>query len=133
MANKGPCDGDLKRQALAKQLVLAVGLACAWLPVDAIAKDGCENLNYDESKVGNYNVPDPLLGKDGKRITDAASWKATRRNEILRDFRDLMYGHTPDVPIKLRAQVVATRRDAACDSRHRAWVQFAQRSLPVGR
>ena len=103
---------DSVRHAMAKRLVLAVGLACAWMQVDAIAKDGCEHLNYDENKVGDYTVPDPLLGKDGKRVTDATSWRDKRRNEILRDFRDLMYGHTPELPLKLRAQVVATRRDA---------------------
>src|SRR5262245_28486323 len=97
---------------MATRLILVVGLACAWMEVDAIAKDGCDNLNYDESKVGDYTVPDPLLGKDGKRVTDAVSWKATRRNEVLRDFRDLMYGHTPELPIKLRPQVVSTRKDA---------------------
>jgi len=103
---------DSMRPAMAKRLVLAVGLACAWMQVDAVAKEGCDNLNYDESKVGDYTVPDPLLGKDGKRVTDAASWKATRRSEILRDFRDLMYGDTPELPIKLRPQVVSTRKDA---------------------
>jgi len=76
------------------------------------AKDGCNNLNYDESKVGEYVVPDPLLGKDGKRVADAAAWKAARRGEILRDFRDLMYGHTPELPIKLKSNVVSTRKDA---------------------
>lgn len=103
---------DLMRHAMSKRLVLAVGIACAWMQVGAIAKDGCNNLNYDESKVGDYTVPDPLLGKDGKRVRDAASWKATRRGEILRDFRDLMYGHTPELPIKLRPQVLTTRKDA---------------------
>ena len=99
-------------RTMAKQLPLLIGLACAWIEVGAIAKDGCDNLNYDESQVGDYTVPDPLLGKDGKRVTDAVSWKATRRNEILRDFRDLMYGHTPELAIKLRPQVVSTRKDA---------------------
>lgn len=103
---------DSMRPAMAKRLVVAVSLACAWIQVGAIAKDGCEHLNYDESKVGDYTVPDPLLGKDGKRVTDATSWRDKRRNEILRDFRDLMYGHTPALPFKLRAQEVATRRDA---------------------
>ena len=103
---------DLMRQAIAKPLVLAVGLACAWMQEGAIAQKACDRLNYDESKVGDYTVPDPLLSKDGKRIMDAASWRTKRREEILRDFRDLMYGHTPELPVKLRAQVVATRRDA---------------------
>lgn len=103
---------DSMRRAMAKRLVLAVGLACAWMQVAVIAKDGCKGLNYDESKVGDYTVPDPLLGKDGKRVADVASWKGMRRHEVLQDFRDLMYGHTPELPIKLRTQVVATRPDA---------------------
>src|SRR6185436_14546829 len=103
---------DVMRRPMTRQLALVVTLACAWMQVDAFAKDGCDNLNYDESKVGEYTVPDPLLGKDGKRVADAASWRATRRSEILRDFRDLMYGHTPELPIKLRPEVVSSRRDA---------------------
>lgn len=100
------------RHVNAKPLVLALGLACAWMQAGAIAEQRCDRLNYDESKVGDYTVPDPLLSKDGKRITDRASWRSKRRSEILRDFRDLMYGHTPELPVKLRAQVVATRKDA---------------------
>lgn len=68
--------------------------------------------NYDESKVGAYTAPDPLLGKDGKRITSVETWRASRRGEILRDFQDLMYGHTPDLPIRLRSKVIAVREDA---------------------
>src|SRR6187551_3665401 len=97
--------------SLGHAIVLAVGFACVGMQVVA-AKDGCEHLNYDEAKVGDYTVPDPLLGKDGKRVMDATAWHATRRNGILQDFRDLMYGHTPELPVKLRAQVVATRKDA---------------------
>lgn len=68
--------------------------------------------NYEEAKVGPYSLPDPLLGKDGRRVTERQTWTATRRGEILRDFRDLMYGHTPALPIALRAEVLATRTDA---------------------
>jgi hypothetical protein len=100
------------RQANAKRLLLAVGFVWAWMPASAFAEEACDRLNYDENKVGSYTLPDPLLGKDGKGITDAAAWKASRRPEVLRDFRDLMYGHTPELPIKLRAEVVATRKDA---------------------
>lgn len=95
-----------------KWLIVAIGWGCLLTDVTAFAQKACDRLNYDESKVGEFKVPDPLLGKDGKRITDAASWKASRRSEILRDFRDLMYGHTPELPIKLRAEIVATRKDA---------------------
>jgi hypothetical protein len=103
--------GDSLQHAMAKRLVLAVSLTCAWAQVGA-AKDGCSNLNYDESKSGDYTVPDPLLGKNGKGVTDVASWQSTRRNEILQDFRDLMYGHTPELPTRLRPQVMSIRKDA---------------------
>ncbi len=68
--------------------------------------------NYDEAKVGSYTVPDPLVGKDDRKIVDRESWLRTRRGEILADFRDLMYGHTPELPVEQRSRVVATRKDA---------------------
>ena len=68
---------DFVRQAIAKSLILAVWLAGAWMPAGAIAQPACDRLNYDESKVGDYTVPDPLLSKDGKRV-DATSWRANR-------------------------------------------------------
>ena len=69
--------------------------------------------NEDESKVGAYTLPDPLLGNDGRRVTDPNSWQVTRRGEILRAFSDLMYGHAPQLPIKLRSELIASRADAA--------------------
>lgn len=110
MANGRRC--DWLQRAIVRLLVLAVGVVYAWMPVGAFAQKACDRLNYDETKVGEYKVPDPLLSKAGKRITDPALWRDQRRKEILGDFRDLMYGHTPALPIKLRAQVVATRKDA---------------------
>jgi len=68
--------------------------------------------NYVEANVAAYDLPDPLLGKDGRRVTDAHSWTAARRSEVLRDFRDLMYGHTPELPVTLAAEVIAIRKDA---------------------
>lgn len=68
--------------------------------------------NYDEAKVGAYALPDPLVGKDGRRVTDPDSWSAARRDEILGDFRDLMYGRTPALPVKLRSEAVDIRKDA---------------------
>jgi hypothetical protein len=103
---------DFKRNANSKSIVLAVGLSCAYVFSEAQAQQRCANLNYDESKVGDYTVPDPLLSKDANRITDPASWRDQRRSEILQEFRNLMYGHTPELPVKLRGQVVATRKDA---------------------
>jgi hypothetical protein len=101
-----------RRFGLMRSALAAVVLAFACIQTGANAQPGCDHLNYDERRVGDYKVPDPLLSKGGKRIADIKSWQTYRRSEILRDFRDLMYGHTPDLPIQLQAQVMATRKDA---------------------
>ncbi len=91
---------------------LVIGLALctptASLHAANPSSDGC---NYDESKVGSYTLPDPLLAKDDHRITTTNEWR-THRADILRNFSDLMYGHTPKLPIKLRTETLSTRRDA---------------------
>lgn len=76
------------------------------------AESSSHGRNYDEAKVVPYTLPDPLLTRDGHRITTTNEWNVLRRGEILQDFRDLMYGHTPKLPIKLRAETTATRKDA---------------------
>lgn len=68
--------------------------------------------NYDEANVGTYVLPDPLVDKAGRRVTGPSEWVATRRGETLQDFRDLMYGRTPTLPISVQSEVVATREDA---------------------
>src|SRR5262245_15227918 len=44
-------------------------------------------VNYDESKANPYpTLPDPLVSKNGQRITSAEMWWTKRRPEILEDF-----------------------------------------------
>ena len=90
-------------------LGLAALTAAASLHAANATSDGC---NYDEATVGTYTVPDPLRARDGHRISTTNEWRATRRGEFLLDFRDLMYGHTPKLPIQLRAELIAARKDA---------------------
>jgi len=37
--------------------------------------------NYDEDKVPDYTLPDPLIFEDGTKVEDAAMWQQ-RRAEI---------------------------------------------------
>lgn len=76
------------------------------------AESTSHGRNYDESKVLPYTLPDPLLARDGHRVVSTNEWNTLRRGEILHDFRDLMYGHTPKLPLQLRAETIATRKDA---------------------
>ncbi len=50
--------------------------------------------NYDESKVPQYVLPDPLVLLNGKRVKDIKTWQKKRRPEILRLFETQVYGRT---------------------------------------
>ena len=55
--------------------------------------------NYDESKVHPFTLPDPLVCKDGTKVTTAELWWTKRRPEIVEDFDREVYGRVPkDVP-----------------------------------
>src|SRR6185312_10083578 len=56
--------------------------------------------NYDESKANPYpNLPDPLILKNGQKVTTPAMWWNQRRPEIVEDFDREIYGRVPkDVP-----------------------------------
>jgi len=51
--------------------------------------------NYNEQKVPEYTLPDPLLMSDGTQVTDAQTWKTKRRREVLELFRTYVYGRAP--------------------------------------
>src|SRR5689334_15464109 len=63
--------------------------------------------NYDESKVPQYTLPDPLVSQDGQKIVDPESWNKKRRPEILRLFETQMYGHTPEKALKVSWEVTS--------------------------
>jgi len=52
--------------------------------------------NYDESKVPQYTLPDTLKANDGTVVTDAETWRNSRRGEVLAMFESEMFGKTPE-------------------------------------
>jgi len=54
------------------------------------------HVNYHEDSVGNYILPDPLLLKNGQRVTTASQWTKQRRPEILSLFENLQFGKLPE-------------------------------------
>ena len=49
-------------------------------------------VNYDESRMPVYILPELLHCGDGTSVKDAATWHAKRRPELLQVFKDVMYG-----------------------------------------
>ncbi len=78
-------------------------------------------INYDESKVPHYELPDPLIFEDGRPVTDARAWPA-RRAEILSLFEQHVYGRAPTSGAAMTSEVtsvaegvlggLATRKEA---------------------
>jgi hypothetical protein len=69
-------------------------------------KNAPNYANYDESKANPYpTLPDPLVMKNGRKVTTAAMWPA-RRAEIVEDFDREIYGRVPAVTPKVTWEVV---------------------------
>jgi hypothetical protein len=62
-------------------------------------------VNYDETRVGSYTLPDPLMLEDGKPVRDAKTWYQKRRPEILRLFEENMFGRSPGRPTGMSFEV----------------------------
>ncbi len=68
--------------------------------------------NYDESKAAVYpNLPDPLLLKNGHRVTTAKIWWTQRRPEIVEDFDREIYGRIPANLPKVTWEVLSTTQE----------------------
>ncbi len=52
--------------------------------------------NSSEEKVNTYVLSDPLVLKNGKKVTDEKIWWSQRRPEIVTDFENEMYGRLPN-------------------------------------
>ena len=68
--------------------------------------------NTSEDKVPPYTLPDPLLGKDGKKITTATQWNNQQRPYIYHLFEENVYGRYPRKKIPLKFVVRQTNAHA---------------------
>ena len=87
----------------------------AQLKIDSIRRGPSGNpsapnaANIDESKATPYtSLPDPLILKNGKKVTDAKTWWNKRRPEIVADFDKEVYGRVPKNTPKVNWEVVST-------------------------
>jgi hypothetical protein len=67
--------------------------------------------NADESKANPYPaLPDPLVMKNGQRVTTARKW-SERRGEIMEDFDREVYGRLPKNTPRVAWEVVSSTKD----------------------
>jgi len=68
--------------------------------------------NYDEAKANPYpTLPDPLVLKNGKKVTTSKIWSNQRRAEIVEDFDREIYGRVPKVTPKVKWEVTSTTQE----------------------
>ncbi len=73
-------------------------------------------VNYDESKASPYpDLPDPLLLKNGRKVTTARMWWEQRRPEIVEEFDREVYGRVPKEVPAVRWEVTGTTRETNGD------------------
>ncbi len=68
--------------------------------------------NYDEAKVGNYTLPDPLVLANGKPVRNAKTWLNVRRPELLKLYDSEIYGAVPRNAPKATDKVLETDTNA---------------------
>ena len=76
-------------------VILCLLFISGWLP----AQDG---INYDESKVPQYVLPDVLTLSNGQKMETTEQWEKQRRPELLEIFASQTYGRTPTEKINVK-------------------------------
>ena len=78
------------------KLVLILAILIAFIQLLEAQYEGPETINYDESKVGTFTLPELLRTSDGQSVTSIEQWEKVRRPEIIKLFEDNVYGQVPD-------------------------------------
>lgn len=68
--------------------------------------------NYDEAKVGEYVLPDPLVCAGGTRVTNSEAWFTKRRPEILELYRENIFGRSPEAGTNVTFNIWETSTNA---------------------
>ncbi len=88
---------------------LALGLFSNMLVFSQQKKEFDNDVNYDESKVPYYDLPDPLVSAEGEIIATPEAWMHVRRPQIMSLFGNLVYGRVPvpESPIETTFKLVS--------------------------
>jgi hypothetical protein len=70
-------------------------LALLFVPSVGSAQEASFKPNYDETQVPVYDLPNPLVMNNGKKVKNNRQWVEDRRPEILELFTKEVYGRAP--------------------------------------
>jgi hypothetical protein len=83
---------DMQMRVRCLAAALTMGCALAQPPATPVKKPAAVvagiPVNYEESLVGTYTLPDPLVLANGQPVRDAKTWYGQRRPEIVRLFEE---------------------------------------------
>ena len=93
-----------------RSLLTAVALLIASFALHA--PSAAQEANYDEAKVPDYELPDPLRLSSGEPVRDADTWREKRRPELMKLFQTHVYGKSPGRPEKMKFKTTSTEDNA---------------------
>lgn len=89
------------RSVLVKIFLAAVFLIGITIGKPGVKTSVAQEINYDESRMPKFELPDPLKFQAGKTVTSAADWPK-RRTEILELFQQHVYGQRPETAFQVQ-------------------------------
>ncbi|MCF7734369.1 MAG: acetylxylan esterase, partial [Akkermansiaceae bacterium] len=90
-----------------------------------------EGANYDEAKVGTFELPDPLQPAGGAPVRSQADWLSHGRPATLALFEQHVFGKTPGGPMKLDFETLSVRKDALAGLATRRVIRIRLADVPA--
>jgi hypothetical protein len=117
-------------RAMQKSDLLFLTLICCF---SASALGAPPETHTDESRVPDYQLPDPLKFSDGSPVTTAEAWNKQRRPQIFQLFQEFVYGKAPAAPKDLKFHVISEDGHALGDKAIRKEIEItlAEKPRPV--
>lgn len=104
---------DFYVNGLLRQSLLCIIFCIHFVIANGQSKEWEEDVIYSERKVPFYELQDPFLSIEGKRITTEEEWLNIRRPQIMGMFASTIYGRVPEpeTPIQIDYELLSEDRE----------------------
>ncbi len=92
------------------------------------------SVNYDESAIEPYKLPELLISSDGNMIESISAWEEKRRPEILKLFENEVYGKIPEEKLSPKSTKLIEQSEEALSGkaiRRQTAVTFSRQEKSV--